>query len=250
MAKLNQIKAYLDKELKVKKIKDASRNGLQYKFGNKVEKIGFAVDACLSTFERAAKENCNLLIVHHGCKWKPQKYLEALTKREQFLKKHKISLYGVHLPLDLHAKYGNNIGLARVLGLKKIKIFGKYHGFSLGYSGNLAKIMDIKQVAAVLNKELKTKCNVLAFGKKKIKTVGILSGGGESALEEAAKKKLDCFLVGEIAWGAYRRAEDYKQTVILAGHYQTETFGVKSLQKVLEEKFKVKTVFIYNPGRN
>jgi len=244
---LNKIVRFLNKELRIKKIKDSSRNGLQVKGKTQIRKIGFAVDACLSTFEKAKKQKCDMVIVHHGLKWKGQKYKELEKKRESFLKKNKISLYGVHLPLDAHYKYGNNIELCKILGLIKTKKFGRYHGVTVGYKGQFKKSITINKIAGILNKKIKTKCNVLPFGKKQIKTIGIVSGGGSDSVEDSVKEKLDCFLVGEAPWNAYHRAMDYKLNMIIAGHYNTETVGVKALMLLLKQKFNIQTVFIDNP---
>ena len=71
--KLNTIIKFLNKELKVSKIKDSSKNGLQVKGKNEVTKIAFGVDACMELFEKAKTNKCDLVIVHHGILWKPQK---------------------------------------------------------------------------------------------------------------------------------------------------------------------------------
>lgn len=246
MAKLNDIVKFLNKELKIKSIKDSSMNGLQVKCKSQVNRIGFAVDGCLSTFELAKKAKVDLLIVHHGVKWKGQKYPELAKKRISFLKKNKISLCGYHLPLDAHSKYGNNIELCRSLSLIDTKKYAKYHGSPIGYSGEFKKPTSLNQIAKVLNKKLKTKCKIYDFGKKTIKSIGIVSGGGSDSIEETVKLKKDCFLVGETNLGSYQRAKDYKLSLIIAGHYATETLGVKALMPVINEKFKVKTVFIEN----
>ena len=52
MKNLNKIVRFLNKELNVRNINDSSRNGLQVRSAEKINKIGFAVDACLSTFKR------------------------------------------------------------------------------------------------------------------------------------------------------------------------------------------------------
>jgi|TARA_B100002003_G_C14142877_1_gene549504 dinuclear metal center YbgI/SA1388 family protein len=245
MAKLSQIKSFLDKELKIKSIKDISRNGLQVKSNKEIKKIGFAVDGSISTFEKAKKQNIDLLIVHHGIKWKKQKYVELAKRREKFLLKNNISLYGVHLPLDAHSKYGNNIELCKILNLDKTKKFGNYHGVKIGYSGIFKKTTNVNEISKILNKQLKTKCNIINFGNKQIKSIAIVSGGGASATEEA--RKFDCFLLGEIDLGSCNRARDYQLNIIAAGHYATETLGVKALIPLLKEKFKVETIFLDNP---
>ena len=89
-----------------------------------------------------------------------------------FLKKNKIALYGCHLPLDLHNGFGNNILLCKVLNLNNLKRFGKYKKISaISYQGTLKKSCSIKSIANQLNKELRTKCLVLPFGKKQIKKI-------------------------------------------------------------------------------
>jgi len=248
MAKLRNIAKLLSTELKTRHIPDSSKNGLQVRIKKNIKKIGFAVDSNLTTFKKAKKANCDLLIVHHGLKWKGQKYKKLTKKRENFLKKNNISLYAAHLPLDAHKKYGNNIQLAKILNLKKLKRFGRYkENHSISYIGQLAKRKKIKDIANILNKELKTKCNVYNFGKNKIKNIAICSGGGADLLEEATENKADLFITGEIDHNAYSRAKDYKINLIQAGHYATETVGLKALMPLIKEKFNVKTVFIDNP---
>jgi len=244
--KLNTIVRFLNKELKISKIKDDSKNGLQVRCNPEVKKIGFAVDGCLSTFEKAKKAKVDLLIVHHGIKWSPQKKPEINKKREMFLKKNKISLYGVHLPLDAHNKYGNNIVLSILLGLKNIKKFGKYRGSKIGYMGKFEKATPLNAIAKLLNKKLKTKSKVYVFGKKTIKTIGVVSGGGALAIQEALKERLDCLLTGEMGLGDHNWAQDTKLSMIIAGHYATETVGVKALMPLLKGRFGVKIVFIEN----
>lgn len=246
MAKLIEITKFLDKELKIKSIQDSSKNGLQVRCKNEVKKAGFAVDASLSTFELAKKANIDLLIVHHSLKWKPQKHREVYKKRLGFLEKNKISLYGVHLPLDSNEKYGNNIELCRILDLIEIKKFALYKGSKIGYSGKFKKSTNLEKISGILNKKLKTKCKFYSFGKKTIKSIGIVSGGGGDHIDDAFNEKLDCFLVGEIDLGDYNRAKDFKLSIILAGHYATETLGVKALMPIISKRFKVKTVFIDN----
>ncbi len=239
---------FLNKELKISKIKDSSRNGLQVYCGKKeIVKVGAAVDACLTTFKNAKAKNVDLLIVHHGLIWKGPKYPEVTKKRTDYLKKNKISLYAAHLPLDLHPKYGNNIRLLGILGLKRAKKFGGYHGVTIGYSGTFEKPKSMEEISEILDKKLQTKSLIYRFGKsEKIKSMCIVSGGGSSAIEEAVRKKMDCFLTGEMNLSAHNRAKDLGLNVIVSGHYATETVGVKALGELLREKFGISVVFVEN----
>ncbi len=245
-ATVKNISDFLNRMLRVRRIKDASANGLQVRSRNKGEiaRVGFAVDACMTTFEKAKKLDIDLLVVHHGIVWRPQKDSVLAKRRRAFLEKNNMALYAAHLPLDLHGVYGNNIQLARFLGLRRLRKFGKYHGVTLGWAGTLAKATRAASAATTLNKALKTRCLVHRFGNERIRTVGVVSGGGGSMLVDAVREKLDCFMVGEIDLAVYNAAKDHGMNLIVAGHYATETVGVKALMPLVRETFGVKTIFI------
>ena len=233
---INTITKKLNKVLKVKKYEDYSKNGLQVKACTKINKIGFAVDACMDTFKLAKKNNINLLVVHHGIMWKEEKRDKVFKERVNYLRKNKISLYASHLPLDLHPKYGNNIQLCNLLELSKINRFGKYSRINIGYSGEFKKEIKFKNLVKKINNKLNTKCNVFNFGKDKIKSIGIVSGGGSFAFEESLK--FDCLLIGEASYKYYNLAKDHKHNIILAGHYATETLGVRTLMDLFDIECK------------
>lgn len=243
MVKLNAIVKFLDKELKIRKIKDECKNGLEIRASEKINKVGLATDACLDVFIKAKKLRCNLIIVHHGLFWKDKKDLyNFTTKRVSFLKKNKISLYAAHLPLDINKKYGNNSNILRLIDVEPKAIFG-----GVGYLGYLKKPRDVNSIVKVLENKLETRCKVLRFGKSKVKKIAIMTGYGSPDVPEAIKKNVDLFITGEATHGAFHRAKEGKINLIFAGHYKTETLGLKLLGNLLEETFKLKTVFIDSP---
>jgi dinuclear metal center YbgI/SA1388 family protein len=245
-ATIKNIAFFLNRTLNVRKIKDSSKNGLQVRSrkNREIGSVGFAVDACITTFEKARMLGVDLLVVHHGIKWIPQKDRRLAELREAFLKKNNMALYAAHLPLDLHGEYGNNMQLARVLGLSRLYKFGRYHGTKIGYAGTFESAVKLADVAAQVRKQLRSTCLVLPFGKERIRSIGIISGGGGSMLPDAVREKLDCFLVGEADLAVYNAAKDQRMNVIAAGHYATETVGVKALAPLVKRVFGVRTVFI------
>lgn len=241
--KLNSVVRFLDNELKIKSIKDESLNGLQVRASKEISKVGLATDACMDVFAKAKKLKCDLLIVHHGIFWKDNKHSKNLVKmRVSFLKKSKISLYTAHLPLDKHFKYGNNSNILRMLNIKPKEIFG-----GVGYLGYLKNPKSINSIKKEVERKLKTKCKVWKFGKDRIKKLAVVSGYGAGEISKAVEKNVDLFIVGEASHGSYLRAKDERLSMIIAGHYKTETIGVKEVGKLLEQKFNLKTVFIDNP---
>jgi len=248
MAKVKDVVKFLNNYLRIKEIKDSSRNGLQVKGKKNVSKIAFTENASLDTFEMAKKAGADLIIVHHGILWKSKykknRVSEKIAKeRMKFLVKNNMALYAVHLPLDFHRVVGNNAQLLKMIKLPD----------------------SVFNIIKILNKNLKTKCKALLFGTKKIKTIMVCSGGGGSPkFYEALGKKVDLYPTGETC-EVYTSAKEAKFNVIFAGHYATETLGVKALMEVVKKKFsssaksyggsteafgeggKVKTIFIDDP---
>jgi len=206
--------------------------------------VGFAVDACISTFEKAAAQDIDLLVVHHGIKWRPQKDRELECRRTAYLQKHNMGLYAVHLPLDLHEEFGNNMQLCRLLEVQHPRRFGRYHGIKIGYAGTFGRSIVLDDVAERVAKRLRSPCRIHRFGKDRIRSIGIVSGGGGSLLKEACSSMLDCFLVGEIDLAVYNAASEYGMNLLVAGHYATETVGVKALIPLVSDAFGVEALFI------
>lgn len=248
-ATIHVIAAFLNSTLRVKKIRDASLNGLQVRSRKRgeISVVGFAVDACLSTFEQADREQADLLVVHHGIKWRPQKDRILEQQRATFLKRRNIALYAAHLPLDLHHEYGNNMQLCRMLGVQGLQRFGTYHGIKIGYAGTLDKAASLSMVAGRLSGGLGTACRIFPFGRERIRSIGIVSGGGGDMLKDACKLRLDCFVVGEVDLALYNAAREYGMNLVVGGHYATETGGVRALMPLIKETFGVRTIFIDDP---
>ena len=248
-ATIANIGAFLNSTLRVKGIRDASVNGLQVRSRKRgeIRKVGFAVDACLSTFEQAAHEKTDLLVVHHGIKWRPQKDRELELRRAAFLKRRNIALYAAHLPLDLHHEYGNNMQLCRMLDVHRLKRFGRYHGIKIGYAGTFNRARSLSKVAERLSDGLGAPCRILPFGRDRIRSIGIVSGGGGDMLKDAHELRLDCFVIGEADLAVYIAAREYDMNLLVAGHYATETVGVRALMPLIKETFGVQTVFIDDP---
>ncbi|MFZ2196085.1 MAG: Nif3-like dinuclear metal center hexameric protein [Thermodesulfovibrionales bacterium] len=226
---------------------DESANGLQVEGSVTVQKIGLAVDACEYVFKEAAQKNIDFLLVHHGLIWGGLKSVSGVVKKRiKALLDSDISLYACHLPLDWHPKYGNNSELLRLLSIRKMGEFGKYHGKNISYWGRTTKEISLAVFTAQIDKVLGTKSSVVSFNKK-VRNVGVVSGGGWFAINEAEKYNIDTFLTGEPSHSAYTLAEEMKINLVFAGHYATETLGVKAVGEMLKKKFGLAVEFIDHP---
>ncbi len=245
---LRRLVSFLDSELGLSEFpKDESINGLQVEGKERVARIGVAVDACEYIFRGAAAKGIDFLLVHHGLIWGGIRSIRGTArKRIKALLDSDVSLYACHLPLDWHPKYGNNAELLRVLSIRKKGEFGIYHGKRIGYWGRTDSPMSMNEFVKRVDKTIGTRSSHIDFGKK-VRNVGVVSGGGWSAIQDAEALGVDTFLTGEPSHSAYTLAEEMKVNLIFAGHYATETLGVRAVGKMLKNKFGLPVEFIGHP---
>jgi len=216
---LQKITDWIDAALDVKAFSDVSNNGLQIaRHGDGIDRVAFGVDASVRTVEAAAAAGAQLLVVHHGISWGGgiQRLTGPVYNVVRAAMDADLALYAVHLPLDANHRYGNNYELARYLTLKNLKPAFVYHGETIGCIGTLPN------------------------GKR----VGVCSGGAGCFAPEAKALGCDLYITGEADWGETIAAENVGMPMICAGHYQTETFGVKALARAMKKALKIPTVFI------
>jgi dinuclear metal center YbgI/SA1388 family protein len=243
--KLEKIVDYLDDYLRTKEIQDDCNNGLQIECDADIKKIGFSVDASVDLFKRGQKENCQLFIVHHGLLWGGLFYINGFQyRRIKELIRNDMGLYAAHLPLDVHPEVGNTVELARLL---KFEISGNFFTYKNVNLGLLCKTSTTREELAARIKGEFGDCTVLDFGPERIETVGMVTGSGTQALESAVTSGCDTFITGEPKHASYHMAKELCINVMYAGHYQTETLGVKALMKKVSNTFEVETAFFDIP---
>jgi dinuclear metal center YbgI/SA1388 family protein len=247
--KRDELVDYLDSYLRVKEIEDKSQNGLQVEGPDEVRKVAFAVDGCQTAFEQAVDEEAQLLVVHHGLFWSESKLLTDIHfRRVRTLIEGRCGLYAMHLPLDAHPEVGNNVELARLLKLKNTCPFVEYHGLEIGIVGVLDPPLDIPTFIGRLVEALgRPPIRVLGYGPDEIQRVGCVSGDAASMMDQAAKGGVDTYVTGETNHASYHEAAERGLNVFFAGHYTTETLGVKALARHVEDKFDLETIFLDIP---
>ena len=244
----DELAAYLDQYLRVADIPDASPNGLQVQGASRVRRIAYAVDASLETIKAATRADADFLIVHHGLWWGQHVQITGnLHRRIAGLIKNDLSLYAAHLPLDCHPAVGNNVELARLLRARVERPFARYRGTEIGVVAVLARATRRAAFASLLGEKLDHKPTVLAFGPESVKRIGIVSGDGARAAEEAARLGCDTLLTGETSHTAFHPAREAGINLVFAGHYASETVGLRALEKHLRGRFGVPGTFLDAP---
>lgn len=249
MTSLSDITSLLDSTLNIAAIKDApvALNGLQVENSGGVAKVALAVDGSQKTIEAAVAADADLLILHHGIFWSGLRPLTGWWKKKvETCLNADLAVYAAHLPLDLHPELGNNAGIAKGLGLQAVKPEVDYHGTLIGLSGvYTGTVGELKEAFSSLTGGPVTGCILNADAPAG--RIALCSGGGGDCIYQMHDKGYTTYLTGEENHWVVNAAEDMGVNILFAGHYATETFGVKALGRLLEERFGLETVFIDNP---
>jgi dinuclear metal center YbgI/SA1388 family protein len=224
-------------------------NGLQVPGPDQVNVIATGVSANAELFELAAREQADLLLVHHGLFWGSgvSAIDRALRHRLKILFDADIALAAYHLPLDGHPQLGNNALLARALGSEEMSPFAMHHGQPIGV---LARLPDLPAEDLFARVGAVTEREPLVFdaGPPLVHSVAIVSGAGADYLADAATAGAGALLTGEVAERSMAQAREAGVHLIAAGHYATETLGIRRLGEHLAERFALRHVFLDVPN--
>ncbi|WP_096389693.1 Nif3-like dinuclear metal center hexameric protein [Halopenitus persicus] len=229
---------------------DASANGLQVGPETKsVEHVAVAVDAAAATIEAAADAGADVLVTHHGISWGGIDHVTGRAyDRIAALVENDVALYVSHLPLDGHQELGNAAGVADALGVTDREPFGELGPVTIGTIGDVSDPVDVGTLTERLegfegrDRDVRT----LPFGPDEIGRVAVVTGSGADWLDEAVERGADALVTGEGKQQVYHEAREAGISVLLAGHYATETFGVRSVQERLEE-WGLETTYVSHP---
>ncbi len=248
--KLESLLQYMDEYLAVEGHPDypTAMNGLQVGGGQDVTTVATAVDASQASIDGATALEADLLIVHHGLFWDGLKPIVGRRRRRlAALIEAEMALYSCHLPLDAHEEIGNCALLAKALGLELTGRLGAHGGVAIGRWGLLPSPVSPAEFDDLVAGVVGGHVHSIAGGPDRIQRVGVLTGGGAGFIEEAARLGLDAYVTGEGPHHAHFDAIECRIHVLFAGHYATETFGVRALGEHLAERFGLTSHFLDQP---
>lgn len=245
---LNEAIRYLDGLLRIPEIGDYPQaiNGLQVENSGSISRIGAAVDATEAVIKEAAEAQIDFLIVHHGLFWNgAQRLTSANYRKTRLLMEADMAVYSAHLPLDLHPTIGNNALLAAALGLEGGEPFHEAFGQKIGLR------FEAEISREVLRDQLERAVGGIVHlapgGPVLARRIGIVTGGAGAEIAKAAAAGIDTFITGEGPHWSYTLAEELQVNLFYAGHYATETFGVKAAAELLARKLALPWQFIDHP---
>lgn len=241
--RLRDLVSFLDSTLEIDRFRDYGPNGLQVEGRQEVDRVVTGVSANMQLIERAVEMQADLIVVHHGLIWGGgiSRVTGVTARRLGALLAHGISLCGYHLPLDKHARLGNNVGLCDAIGLGLERdSFGEVRGHALGMSGNWPEPLDREQAITRIASGVLGGAQprfVFPFGPPTVRKVGLCTGAASDLLDAASAAGCDLYLTGELAERAGELARELQITLVAAGHHATEVYGPQRIAKELARQF-------------
>lgn len=251
MVELKQLHEYCNQLLAAESFRDYCPNGLQVEGRSQIKKIVAAVTASQDVLEQAVARGADAILVHHGYFWKGESatITGARKRRLQYLLQHDVSLLAYHLPLDVHAEYGNNITLAQQLGfvVRGAVAAGEVPG--LLWHGELPSVLSAPQLLQHIQSRLQRAPLHLASARSRpIKTLAWCSGGAQGYIEQAAQLGVDAYVSGEVSEQTYHLARELDIHYFAIGHHASESYGVQALAQHLAQRFDVAWEFVDVPN--
>jgi len=251
MARITDLLDYLDGLLEPARFDDYGPNGLQVPGRAEITTVATGVSAHSELFTGALDAGADLVLVHHGLFWDghSRALTPVLAARLKLLLEAGVGLAAYHLPLDAHPLVGNNALIAAGLGATVDGPFAEHRGAPIGvvarFPGDGVPARELFERVREL-----TAREPLRFdaGPERVCSIGLVSGAAAGDLAEAIDLGLDAFLTGEPAEHVMADAREAGIHFIAAGHYATETFGIRALGDRLTERFGVRHVALDVPN--
>ena len=240
-----QLQQYLDQQLQVDQFKDYCPNGLQVEGRDEIQSILCATTANLALCQKAAEENYDAILCHHGFFWRNESPVVTGThfRRLQTLLKHNINLFAYHLPLDVHPQWGNNLALAEHMGWQVEGSVAAGGVDNLLWYGRLPKLMTTKTLRTDLKNKLAREPQMVGDCEdgRRIQKIAWCTGAAEDFIAQAGTDLgAEAYISGEISLATPDTALELGMIYFGAGHHATERYGVQKLGNHLQEKFKIR----------
>lgn len=251
MATRDEIVDFCDELLGVGAFEDYGPNGLQVPGAEEVTRVATGVSAHLELMQRACACGAQLLLAHHGLFWDfhPRSLTPQMASRLRLALGAELSIAGYHLPLDAHPEIGNNALICQALGFEADGVqFGVVKGRAIGVVGRRSEPIAADDLFGAVAQLLGRDPLFFAAGPPRVTSLGILSGAGSSEIHAAVALGLDAFLTGEPAEHAMADAREGGLHYMAAGHYATETLGIRRLGELVAARFGVEHEFIDVPN--
>jgi len=241
----DELAKYLARTLDITRFRDFCPNGLQVEGRTEIKTLVSGVTASMALLQAALEKDADAILVHHGYFWRGEDMCVIGQKHQRLktLLTHDVNLFAYHLPLDMHAEFGNNAQLAARLGLQAESRFGEDDLGWLGRATNPA-LATVGDLALEIEKRLQRKPLLIGDPAQKLGQVGWCTGAAQSLLGDAIAAGAQVYLSGEISEPTVHLARESGVAYLACGHHATERYGVQALGEHLARSFGLQHHFI------
>jgi len=243
---LKELELELKEVLRPEQFKDYCPNGLQVEGRKEISKLVTGVTACQELITAAVEAGADALLVHHGYFWRGEdQSISGIKKaRIEALLKHDVSLFAYHLPLDVHREFGNNVQLAKVLGIEIDGELAKQNNHPIGLVGTISEDTDFESLKALIADKLDRQPLAIEGNSKPIRSIAWCTGAAQNYIELAVAAGVDAYITGEVSEPTVHIARESGIHFLSAGHHATERYGVQAIGGYLASKFGIDHQFI------
>jgi dinuclear metal center YbgI/SA1388 family protein len=245
MGNRDVLHAYLNRILECTRFQDYCPNGLQVEGRSQIKHLVTGVTASLALIEAAIAVNADAILVHHGYFWRGED-MRVVGIKHGRLKKllaHDINLLAYHLPLDMHAQFGNNAQLAARLNFSPDARFGEA---DLGWLGTVSNpaLKTVGDLAQHVQSKLGRAPLLIGDPDQPLGRIGWCTGAAQNMLGEAIAAGATTYLSGEISEPTVHLAREAGVAYLACGHHASERYGVQALGEHLAAEFGLRHRFI------
>ena len=243
---LKELELELKQVLRPEQFKDYCPNGLQVEGKKEISKLVTGVTACQELITAAVEAGADALLVHHGYFWRGEdQSISGIKKtRIEALLKHDLSLFAYHLPLDVHREFGNNVQLAKVLGIEIDGELGKQNNHPIGLLGTISEDTNFESLKSLIADKLDRLPLAIEGNSRPIRSIAWCTGAAQNYIELAVAAGVDAYITGEVSEPTVHIARESGIHFFSAGHHATERYGVQAIGCYLASKFGIDHQFI------
>ena len=219
--KIDVLSNYLNALLQPERFSDYCPNGLQVEGRPEINKIVTGVTASMALLQAAWRANADAIFVHYGYFWRGEVLPITGIKKQriQFLLQYDINLFAYHLPLDMHPEIGNNVMLAKQLGLTITSWAGEKNMLAMA---ELNRAQTLQEFTDIIAAKLNRKPKVIGDENQLIKKVAICTGAAQGYIEQAQATSAEVYINGEFSEQTVHVERESGMAYIAAGHHATE----------------------------
>lgn len=257
MPSVKEIYNYLDSKFPYCLQEDYDNSGIMVDCGRNITKVVISLDITNSVVDYAASVGAELILSHHPVIFRPIKSVSHDTPIYKLIA-NGISAISAHTNFDI-AEGGVNDELTSKLDLQstvpvfrvsECEVNGILSKNYIGRKGTLTKEMTPKEFSAFAAKSLGIPHTEYVDGGDIIRTVAVGGGACGEFVFECKRYGIDAFVTGEAKHHEMIYAAENGITLVIGGHYATESVALTKLADTLKLGFEgvsVEVIGIDNP---